>query len=80
MSKRARESFAAPASAKQKPVHCTAMIARKIDDKNADMDHHEAGGDSKHEELCQQDPQKFTINTNHITRLTCKMNWDYNFR
>ena len=34
MSKRAGESFAASASAKQKPVHCTAMIAWRINDKN----------------------------------------------
>ena len=40
MSKRAEESFATSASAKQKPVHCTAVIARIISDKNADMDHH----------------------------------------
>ena len=46
-------SFAASASAKQKPVHCTAMTARNLNDKNAD----EAGGDSKREELCQQDPK-----------------------
>ena len=39
MSKRAGESFAASASSKQKPVHCTAMIARKL---NADMEKLEA--------------------------------------
>ena len=43
------------------------MIARKINDKNADMGHHalsapdyKAGGDTKREDLCQQDPQQFT--------------------
>ena len=40
MSKLAGESFAAPASAKQQPVHCAAMIARKFNDKNADTDYH----------------------------------------
>ena len=39
MSKNAGESFAASANAKQKPVHCTAMIARKLNDKNDDMDY-----------------------------------------
>ena len=65
MSRRARESFAASASAKQKPVHCTA-IARTINDKNADMDSHavhapdyKAGGGSQREELCQQDHEDF---------------------
>ena len=54
MSKRAGESFATSASAKQKPVHCSAMIATKISDKNVDRDYHavpppeyQAGGDSK---------------------------------
>ena len=44
------------------------MIARKLNDKNADMDHHavpppdnKAGGDSKREELCQQDPKQVTM-------------------
>ena len=62
MGKRAGESFAASACAKQKPVHCTAMMAWRIIDKNADMDYHaahppgyKAGGDSKREELRQQD-------------------------
>ena len=41
-SERARESFATWASAKQWPVHCSAMIARKISDQNADMDYHAA--------------------------------------
>ena len=70
MSERAGEFFAASASAQQKPVHCAAMIARKIHDKNADMDYHavtppeyRAGGDSKREEPCQQDPQRFTMTT-----------------
>ena len=35
ISKRARESFTASARLKQKPVQCTAMIARKLDDKIA---------------------------------------------
>ena len=59
MSKRAGESFAASARAKQKPVHCTSMIARKLNDKNADMDYHavpppdyKAGGNSKREDVC----------------------------
>ena len=45
----------------------TAMTARKINEKHADMDYHavpladyRAGGDSKREERCQQDPQRFT--------------------
>ena len=53
MSKRARDSPAASASAKQKPVHCAAMIARKSNDNNADENYHaapptenQAGGDS----------------------------------
>ena len=44
------------------------MTARKINDKNADMDYHavpppdyNAGGDFKREELCQKDPQTFTM-------------------
>ena len=70
MSKRARESFAALARAKQKSVHCTAMIARKMNDNDADMDcqavltpDYKAGGDSKRGELCRQDPQKITLTT-----------------
>ena len=62
MSKRAGESFAASASVKQKPFHCTAMIARRSNEKNAGMDYHavpppdyKAEGGSKREELCQQD-------------------------
>ena len=54
VSKRARESFATSSSAKQKPVHCSGLIARTISEKNADMDYHavpppkyRAGGDSK---------------------------------
>ena len=53
--------------ARNKPTHCTAMIARKLDDMNADMDCYavpppgcKAGGDSKREELCQQDPSSFS--------------------
>ena len=45
-------------SAKQKAVHCTAMIAKTSNDQSADMDYHgvpppddKAGGDSKGEEL-----------------------------
>ena len=66
--KRAGESFVASENAKQKPVHGTAIIARRIYDNNADMNTHavpppdyKVGGDSKREELCQQDLQKFTI-------------------
>ena len=40
MSKRAGESFATSASTKQKPVHCSGLIARKVSDKKADMDYH----------------------------------------
>ena len=40
MSKRARETFASSASAKQKPVHCSGLTARKNCGKNADMDFH----------------------------------------
>ena len=67
MSKRAGESFAASASAKQKPVHCTAMFARRIADKNADWTiavlppDHKAGGDSEREDMCQQDLQTLTM-------------------
>ena len=55
-SERARESFATSASAKQQPAHYSATIARKISDKNADMDYHavlppeyQAWGHSKRE-------------------------------
>ena len=68
MSKRAGESFAASASVKQKPFHCTAMIARRSNEKNADMDYHagrppdyKAEDDSNREELCQQDLKTITI-------------------
>ena len=54
MSKRAGESFATSAGAKQKPVLYAVVIARKMFDKIADMDHHAApppeyrdGGDSE---------------------------------
>ena len=70
MSKRARESFAASACAKQKPVHCSGLIARKISDKNGDMDCHavpppeyRAGGDSKREDLCQHDSERVNKTT-----------------
>ena len=60
MSKRAGESFAISACAKQKPVHYGAMLAKTIN-KNADTDCHAvpppeytAGGDSEREEPCQQ--------------------------
>ena len=53
MSKCAKESFATSASAKQKPVHSSRLIAWKMFDKSADMDCHSvpppayrAGGDS----------------------------------
>ena len=56
MCQRARESFTTSAGAKEKPVHGSAMTARKINDKNASMDHHavpppeyQAGGHSKRE-------------------------------
>ena len=59
--------FPTSTSAKQKPVHCSAMIAREIDDENADMDYHavpppeyQAGGDSKRENLCQQFSERVT--------------------
>ena len=68
VSKCAGEYFAAQASAKQKSVHCTTMIARKLNDKDADMDYlavlppdYNAGGDSNREELCQQAPWQFTL-------------------
>ena len=68
MSKRAGESFATSASAKQKPVHCSAMIARKMFDKNATWTiyhavpppEYQAGGVSKRENLCQQDSERVT--------------------
>ena len=40
MSKRAGELFATVASAKQKPVRCSAMIARRLNGKTADMYYH----------------------------------------
>ena len=59
MRKRGAESFAASASAKQKPGHRSAMIAKDIYDKNADVDYHatpppdnRAGGDSKRDNQC----------------------------
>ena len=59
MRERAEESFATSASAKQKPLHCSAMITRKL---TIRMDHHavpppeyQTGDDSKRENLCQQD-------------------------
>ena len=68
MSKRAGESFRTTASAKQKPVHCSEPIARTHSDKNADMDSHAvlppehgAGSDSKRENLCQQDSDKWKL-------------------
>ena len=64
---RAGEYFATSASAKQKPVHCSRLIARKISDKNTDIDYHAvpppeylAGSGSKWENLCQQDSQRVT--------------------
>ena len=38
MSKRAGESFASSASAKQKPVHCSGLAAKKINDRTAGRD------------------------------------------
>ena len=38
MSKRAGESFASSASAKQKPVHCSGLTAKKINDRTAGRD------------------------------------------
>ena len=68
ISKRAGESVAASAGAKQKPVCCSRLIVTRIGDKNANVDNHavlppdyKAGGDSKREELCQQNPQTFTF-------------------
>ena len=65
MSKCARGCFATSASAQRKPVHCSGLSARKFSDKNADMDYHaiflpqhQAGGDSKRENLCQQDSER----------------------
>ena len=49
----------------RKPGHCSGLSARKISDKNADMDYHaillpqyQAGRDSKRENLCQQDSER----------------------
>ena len=60
MSNRAGDYVATSASAKQRPVHGTAMIGRKLNNKNADMDFravpppdYKAGGDSKREEPCE---------------------------
>ena len=46
------------------------MIAKKINDENADMDYHavpppeyQAGGDSKREDLCQQDFERVNKTT-----------------
>ena len=67
MIRRAGESFATSACAKQKPVHCAAMLVRTLIDKHADIDYHavpppeyQAGGDSKRDNLCQQDSQRIT--------------------
>ena len=56
MSKRAGESFAASAGAKQRPLYSHRLIARTISNENADTDYHAvrlpvypAGGDSKRE-------------------------------
>ena len=64
------ESFATSACAKQKPVHYAAVLAKTINDKNADMDNYavpppeyRAGGDSGRVEPCQQNSQTFTITT-----------------
>ena len=61
-SKHVGESCARSASAKQKPAHCSGRLARKVSDKNADMDHHaalpptcQAGGDSRRGNLCQHE-------------------------
>ena len=75
MSKRARDCFAASASAKQRPVDGTAMFVRKLNNNYADMDYHavlppnKAGGDSKREELCQQVTENFTITLGDQKRL-----------
>ena len=65
MSTRVGESFATSASAKQNPAHCSAMIARIINNENAKVDYHavlppecQAGGDSQREELCQPDSER----------------------
>ena len=65
MSKRAWESFATLATAKQEAVHCAAMMAGKFNDKDADKHYHavpppehRAGGDSEREDRCQQDSQR----------------------
>ena len=70
MSKRAGESFSTSASAEQKPVHCSGLIAIKISDENADMDYHavlppeyQAGSDYKRENLCKQDSKRVTMTT-----------------
>ena len=70
MNKSAGESFAASVNAKHKPVHGSGRITRKVSDKNADMDYHavappeyRAGGDSKRENLCQQDSQRVNMTT-----------------
>ena len=55
-----RPFLAASASAKQKPVHCTAMI-RGMNYHAIPAPDYEGGGPSKREELCQQDPKQFTI-------------------
>ena len=46
--------------AKQKPVHCLVMSAKK-NHKNVDVDYH--AGDSHREGQCQQDPEILTITT-----------------
>ena len=63
-------SFAASGSATQKPVHCTGLLARKISDKNADMNHDavpppecQAGGDTRRDNLCQQDSARVNKTT-----------------
>ena len=70
-SERVGEYFDALASAKRKSVYCSEMFEKTINDNNVDTDHHaicppdnRAGGDSKLEELCQQDSLKFVMTAN----------------
>ena len=88
MSKRAWESFATSAGAKQNPVHCSATTARKSNDKNADKDYHavlspeyQAGGDSKRENMCRQDSvwKRHQYEARNIKLQTTGSGWSIEF-
>ena len=71
---RAGEVFAASASAKQKPVHCAAMIARKFNDKNAGSDSVVLPPDDKtaHAPRRSEDEEEIDLDPVQLTILTQK--------